>query len=276
MIELQLLQVSLVPIYYKPRSASYLGDRYQSGYTRIDKRNWVSVSDIHIFGILYMYRRQGGNPELVKTSQRKRGGEKRPNWMTNVIQKTWNPEPNKPFEKRTELLSHDQVMHRLDMVDLERGAKVAGHRLQENYGSIHDEESSHGQNAQLEEFDEALYRLSDMQDIQHVSGKRLGTWTRYMGNLQSTSIRKSRTILYNDPSKSWEMFEEMVQNSEDFYQSLGIGYRLVSIVSGALNNAAAKKQDLEAWFPSMGEFKELVSVSNCTITIEKPRSQMWS
>jgi seryl-tRNA synthetase len=60
------------------------------------------------------------------------------------------------------------------------------------------------------------------------------------------------------------MFEEMVQNSEDFYQSLGIGYRLVAIVSGALNNAAAKKADLEAWFPAMGEFKELVSVSNCT------------
>lgn len=60
------------------------------------------------------------------------------------------------------------------------------------------------------------------------------------------------------------MFEEMVSTSEAFYQSLGLSYRLVGIVSGALNNAAAKKIDLEAWFPSMGEYKELVSVSNCT------------
>lgn len=55
----------------------------------------------------------------------------------------------------------------------------------------------------------------------------------------------------------------MLQHSEDFYQSLGLPYQVVAIVSGALNNAAAKKHDLEAWFPYQGEYKELVSVSNC-------------
>jgi seryl-tRNA synthetase len=39
---------------------------------------------------------------------------------------------------------------------------------------------------------------------------------------------------------------------------------VVDIVSAALNNAAAKKYDLEAWFPFQGEYKELVSCSNCT------------
>lgn len=60
------------------------------------------------------------------------------------------------------------------------------------------------------------------------------------------------------------MFDTLIENSEAFYQSLGLPYQLISIVSGALNNAAAKKYDLEAWFPHQGEFKELVSVSNCT------------
>lgn len=69
------------------------------------------------------------------------------------------------------------------------------------------------------------------------------------------------------------MHEEMLKNSEEFYQacvcrtshavcceradvccyhaqSLGLPYRVVNIVSGALNNAAAKKYDLEAWFPA--------------------------
>lgn len=32
---------------------------------------------------------------------------------------------------------------------------------------------------------------------------------------------------------------------------------------GELNNAAAKKYDLEAWFPGSGKFRELVSCSNC-------------
>lgn len=67
-----------------------------------------------------------------------------------------------------------------------------------------------------------------------------------------------------DPEKSWEAFDEMMANSEAFYKSLGLPYRVVSIVSGALNNAASKKLDLEAWFPFQGEYKELVSCSNCT------------
>lgn len=57
--------------------------------------------------------------------------------------------------------------------------------------------------------------------------------------------------------------DEMIQNAEEFCQALEIPYRIVNIVSGALNNAAAKKLDLEAWFPGSGAFRELVSCSNC-------------
>lgn len=56
----------------------------------------------------------------------------------------------------------------------------------------------------------------------------------------------------------------MIETSEEFYKSLKLPYQVVAIVSGALNNAAAKKYDLEAWFPFQGEYKELVSCSNCT------------
>lgn len=64
-------------------------------------------------------------------------------------------------------------------------------------------------------------------------------------------------------NKSWEAFEEMVENAEEFCKVLGIPYRVVNIVSGELNNAASKKHDLEAWFPGSGAFRELVSCSNC-------------
>ena len=63
---------------------------------------------------------------------------------------------------------------------------------------------------------------------------------------------------------SWEMMDEMIGNAERFYQLLEIPYRIVNIVSGELNNAAAKKLDLEAWFPGSGAYRELVSCSNCT------------
>ena len=64
-------------------------------------------------------------------------------------------------------------------------------------------------------------------------------------------------------ASSWECFDEMIGNAEAFYDALGIGYRIVNIVSGAINLAASKKFDLEAWFPGSGAFRELVSCSNC-------------
>ena len=66
------------------------------------------------------------------------------------------------------------------------------------------------------------------------------------------------------PENSWEELERMIGVSEEFMQALGLPYRVINIVSGALNDAAAKKYDLEAWFPGYGEYKELVSCSNCT------------
>merc|ERR1719229_2158432 len=63
--------------------------------------------------------------------------------------------------------------------------------------------------------------------------------------------------------ESWKIMDEMINNAENFCKMLNIPYRIVCIVSGALNNAAAKKLDLEAWFPGSGSFRELVSCSNC-------------
>ena len=60
------------------------------------------------------------------------------------------------------------------------------------------------------------------------------------------------------------MHERMILNSEMFMQSLGLPYRVVSICSGELNDAASKKYDLEAWFPGYEAYRELVSCSNCT------------
>ena len=64
--------------------------------------------------------------------------------------------------------------------------------------------------------------------------------------------------------KSWEEHEQMLETSEAFLQSLDIPYRVVNIVSGELNDAAAKKYDIEAWFPAFKEYREVVSCSNCT------------
>lgn len=71
-----------------------------------------------------------------------------------------------------------------------------------------------------------------------------------------------------DDNASFEMLESMIGNAQELYESIGIPYQVVSIVSGGMNDAAAKKYDLEGWFPAAsngkGEYRELVSASNCT------------
>ena len=95
--------------------------------------------------------------------------------------------------------------------------------------------------------------------------KEAGSAGRDMwGIFRVHQFEKVEQFCITEPEKSWEVFDNMVANSEAFYQSLKIPYRVVAIVSGALNLAASQKYDLEAWFPFQGAYKELVSCSNCT------------
>eukprot|EP01130_Rhizamoeba_saxonica_P006530 TRINITY_DN2597_c0_g1_i1.p1 TRINITY_DN2597_c0_g1~~TRINITY_DN2597_c0_g1_i1.p1 ORF type:complete len:446 (-),score=133.82 TRINITY_DN2597_c0_g1_i1:43-1380(-) len=77
-------------------------------------------------------------------------------------------------------------------------------------------------------------------------------------------FEKVEQFIICGPDDSWDIHEKLMETTEEFYQSLEIPYRVVAIVSGDLNNAAAKKYDLEAWFPGQETFRELVSNSNCT------------
>ncbi|KAL2197568.1 hypothetical protein P885DRAFT_68694 [Corynascus similis CBS 632.67] len=237
----------------------------------------------------------------------------------NTVERTWAPE-GVTFEKRN-VLSHHEVLDKLDGYDPERGVKVVGHRgyflrrwgvfLNQaiiNYGLefLHEKDyvplqtpqlmlrDQMAKTAQLSQFDEELYKVTGDQadkyliatSEQPISAFHSDEWLqpkqlplKYAG--YSTCFRKEagahgkdvwgifrvheftkvEQFCITDPEKSWEMFENMISTSEEFYKSLGIPYRVVGIVSGALT---AKKLDLEAWFPHQGEFKELVSCSNCT------------
>lgn len=243
----------------------------------------------------------------------------------NRIERTWAPE-GVTVEKK-DCLSHHEVLLRLDGYDPERGSKIVGHRgyfLRQwgvflnqaliNYGLSYLAEKGYtplqtpqfmlkdymGKTAQLEQFDDELYKVSEGTDTkldkyliatseQPISAYHADEWLlakelpikyagystcyrREAGNHGKESwgiyrvhqFEKIEQFLLTDPEKSWEAFDDMINVSEEFYKSLGLPYQIVSIVSGALNNAGAKKFDLEAWFPFQGEYKELVSCTNCT------------
>ncbi|KAJ6096778.1 Serine--tRNA ligase cytoplasmic [Penicillium sp. IBT 16267x] len=242
----------------------------------------------------------------------------------NQVIKTWTP-PNAVMQ-RPDCLSHHEVLTRLAGYDPERGVKIVGHRgycltgyglflnlALVNYGLEFLFKKGYQPNqppqfmlkelmaktAQLEQFDEELYKVTEGEDKstdkyliatseQPLSALHSSEWLqesdlpiKYAG--YSTCYRKEagahgkdawgifrvhqfekiEQFVLTKPEDSWQAFEDMMATSEEFYQSLGLPYQVMAIVSGALNNAAAKKYDLEAWFPFQQEYKELVSCSNC-------------
>ena len=50
----------------------------------------------------------------------------------------------------------------------------------------------------------------------------------------------------------------------EFIDSLELAYRVIDVAAGDLGSSAARKFDIEAWFPSQGAYRELTSTSNCT------------
>ncbi|WWD08023.1 serine-tRNA ligase [Kwoniella europaea PYCC6329] len=251
----------------------------------------------------------------------------------NAILRVWHPEPNHKgnsgtglaLEDKSEgILSHHEVLYRLEAYDTDRGVKVFGHRgfyLTNDGVDLNQALISYGLDflrkksykkiqppfmikkdimaatAQLSEFDEALYKVTgDSEDKyliatseQPISAMHMDENIppqnlpyRYAG--YSTCFRKEagshgkdtwgifrvhqfekvEQFIICEPDNSPAELDRMVETSREFYESLEIPYRVVNIVSGALNNAASIKYDLEAWFPFQGEYKELVSCSNCT------------
>ncbi|MCP3686607.1 MAG: serine--tRNA ligase, partial [bacterium] len=62
----------------------------------------------------------------------------------------------------------------------------------------------------------------------------------------------------------WKIHEELIANAENVFKKLKIPYRIVNICTGDMGTVAAKKYDLEAWFPRQEKYGEMVSCSNCT------------
>jgi seryl-tRNA synthetase len=148
--------------------------------------------------------------------------------------------------------------------------------------------------AQLSDFDEMLYKVED--DLYLIATSEQSLAALYMGKRlvsqdlpirfcgQSLCFRKEAGAAGKDnaglfrvhqfekieqfvlcsPGDSSGIHSEMMSVCEEFYRSLDISYRVVSIVSGELNDAAAIKYDLEAYFPHSDRYRELVSCSNCT------------
>ena len=75
-------------------------------------------------------------------------------------------------------------------------------------------------------------------------------------------FNKVEMVSFVKPEDSWKEHELLVEIEEEILQDLGIPYQKMLICSGDLWNPAAKKYDLEGWFPGIWKYKELTSTSN--------------
>jgi len=85
-----------------------------------------------------------------------------------------------------------------------------------------------------------------------------------LGIFRVHRFEKVEQFIFCKPEDSNDLQEELISNAEKIYENLKIPYRVVSIASGELNDNAAKKYDLEGYFPASKTYRELVSCSNCT------------
>ena len=84
-----------------------------------------------------------------------------------------------------------------------------------------------------------------------------------LGIFRVKKKKKIEQFIFSTPEDSKTQHEKLMEVTERIYQKLNLPYQVISIVSSALNDNAAIKYDLEAWFPGSATYRELVSCTNC-------------
>jgi seryl-tRNA synthetase len=84
------------------------------------------------------------------------------------------------------------------------------------------------------------------------------------GMFRVHQFNKVEMFVFTLPETSWEEHERMLDLEERFVQALGLPYRVMNVAAGDLGAAAAKKYDIEAWFPFQQRYREVTSCSNTT------------
>jgi seryl-tRNA synthetase len=84
------------------------------------------------------------------------------------------------------------------------------------------------------------------------------------GMFRVHQFNKVEMFSYVAPEDSWDEHERLLALEEALAGELGLPYRVVNITASELSAAAAKRYDIEAWFPSQERYRELTSASNTT------------
>ncbi len=75
---------------------------------------------------------------------------------------------------------------------------------------------------------------------------------------------KVEMFVFTRVEDSADEHDRLLSIEEEIVTGLGLPYRVVNVAAGDLGSSAAKKFDIEAWFPSQETYREITSCSNTT------------
>ncbi len=154
-----------------------------------------------------------------------------------------------PYEGVTDLADFEKVMYRIEGEDLYLIATSEHPLAALHRGEILDE-------------DRLPLRLAG---ISPCFRKEIGGHgVDQKGVFRVHQFQKVEQFVFCRPEESPLVHEEIRANAEEVFRRLEIPYRVVNVCTGDLGTVAAKKYDIEAWFPRQGAYREVVSCSNCT------------
>ena len=201
---------------------------------------------------------------------------------------TW-PEGFKP-------LDHVELAEKLDLIDFEGGARVAGAGftptttpdLAKNdvlQGTGYIPRGNETQIYSIENSDLSLIATAEITlggllanqtvdaeqlpmrlcGISHCFRTEAGAAGRASRGLYRVhQFSKVEMFAFCLPEQSEALHQELLQLECDIFDGLEIPYRVVDTATGDLGGPAYRKYDLEAWMPGRGGYGEVTSTSNCT------------
>jgi seryl-tRNA synthetase len=84
------------------------------------------------------------------------------------------------------------------------------------------------------------------------------------GMFRVHQFNKVELFVYCNPASATEEHDRLLAIEEEIVGALGLPYRVVNVAAGDLGAPAAKKYDIEGWFPHQQRYREITSTSNTT------------
>jgi seryl-tRNA synthetase len=84
------------------------------------------------------------------------------------------------------------------------------------------------------------------------------------GMFRVHQFNKVELFVYCEPTAATDEHDRLLAIEEEIVGALGLPYRVVNVAAGDLGAPAAKKYDIEGWFPHQQRYREITSTSNTT------------